>query len=476
MSQNSDFAALMESSTSPEQVRTQKRLRPGQVVEGPIVQIGKDCIFVDVGGVSEGRLERGEFEDKQGKLSVKVGDQVRASVVRVSDVMGPELTIALGRQGKGPLDVSALEAAKASGIPVTGSVQKAVKGGLEVTVGGVRAFCPASQIDASFIADLSTFEGQTLAFRVTEVRDGGRSVVLSRKALLEEERKRESQRLISELQVGNDYEATVSSVQKYGAFVELGAGVEGLVHVSELAHGRVERVEDVLNVGEKVQVKLLGLEPGEKGGTPRLRLSLKALIDAPVVITPEAGEVLEGTVSKLGSFGIFVDTVKGSGLVPVRELGIPKGADFRKQFPVGKVVQVVLVTRDDKGRNTFSIERVASVEERRNYRDFASQGQTQRAQSVEDKSMGSFGELLQRKLGIKPSPQPAATKVAEAKSLDAKPAVAKAAPPAVAKAAPPAEPKAAAPFYQSDAALPQARAASEGRGSRSDAGVLRRKS
>jgi small subunit ribosomal protein S1 len=464
MSENSDFASLMESSSSPEQVRTQMRLRPGQVVEGPIVQIGKDSVFVDVGTVSEGRIERAEFEDKQGKLSVKVGDRVRASVVRMSDVMGPELTVALGRgqgsrgQGKGPLDASALESARASGIPVTGLVQKAVKGGLEVTVGGVRAFCPASQIDATFIADLSTFEGQTLSFRVTEVRDGGRSVVLSRKALLEEERKRESQRLIEELQVGNDYEATVSSVQKYGAFVELGAGVEGLVHVSELTHGRVERVEDVLNVGEKVRVKLLGLEPAEKGGSPRLRLSLKALIDAPVVIIPEAGEVLEGTVSKLGSFGIFVDTSKGSGLVPVRELGIPKGADFRKQFPVGKVVQVVLVTRDEQGRITFSIERVASVEERRNYRDFAqtaSKGQANAGQSTPDASVGSFGELLQRKLGIKPS----------ATAPEAAPSPKVTAPaPAVPSGASAGNPSRAqsvktepAPFYQGDAALPAAK-------------------
>ncbi|HEX2731437.1 MAG TPA: S1 RNA-binding domain-containing protein [Polyangiaceae bacterium] len=442
MSQDSDFASLMESMSSPDQVRTAKKLRPGQVVEGPVVQIGKDSVFVDVGAVSEGRIERAEFEDKQGKLSIKVGDRIRASVVKVSDVMGPVLSVALGKgQGKAAIDVSVLENARSSGLPVSGSVQKAVKGGIEVLVGGIRAFCPASQVDSTFIADLATFEGQTLLFRVTEVRDGGRSVVLSRKAVLEEERKRGAERLIAELQVGNDYEATVMSVQKYGAFVELGAGVEGLVHVSELAHGRVERVEDVLNTGEKVRVKLLGLEPGEKGGSPRLRLSLKALIDAPVVVIPEAGEILEGTVSKLSQFGIFVDTAKGSGLVPVRELGIPKGADFRKAFPVGKVVQVVFVARDEQGRITFSIERVASVEERRNYRDFATRGQAGSAQPSET-SVGSFGALLQKKLGIKPSPAALAS-----------PATAAGLPPKA--AAPKAEAEAApAPFYQGDGAVP----------------------
>lgn len=478
MSQNSDFASLMESSSAPEQVRTSVRLRPGQVVEGPIVQIGKDSVFVDVGAVSEGRIERAEFEDKQGNLSVKLGDRIRASVVRVSDVMGPELTVALGRgQGKGTLDVSALESAKSSGIPVTGSVQKVVKGGLEVLVGGVRAFCPASQVDSTFIADLSTFAGQTLSFRVTEVRDGGRSVVLSRKAMLEEERKRESQRLIETLQVGNDYEATVASVQKYGAFVELGAGVDGLVHVSELAHGRVERVEDILTVGEKVRVKLLGIEPAEKGGAPRLRLSLKALIDAPVVIVPEVGEVLEGTVSKLGSFGVFVDTSKGSGLVPARELGIPKGADFRKQFPVGKVVQVVFLSRDEQGRVTFSIERVAGVEERRNYRDFASQGQAQRSDKQADKSVGSLGELLQRKLGIKPSEQPAVPPTDTRAQAEKAPAPVAARPVAATPAAREPAQGASAPFYQGDAALPPAaRPAPKRSGGGNDGGVTRRKS
>jgi small subunit ribosomal protein S1 len=397
----------MESSSSGQQGRSAKKLRVGEVVEGPIVQIGKDSVFVDVGGVTEARIERAELEDKQGQLKVKVGDRVRASVLKTSDVMGPVLTLALGRGNtRGGLDVGALESARDSGIAVSGNVQKAVKAGLEVLVGGVRAFCPASQVDNSFIADLSRFEGQTLAFRVLEVKDGGRSVVLSRKALLEEERKREAQRVVEQLQVGSDYEGTVVSVQKYGAFVDLGGGVEGLVHVSELAHARVDRVEDVLSPGEKVQVRLLALEPGEKAGQPRLRLSLKALVEAPKQIIPEAGEILTGVVSKLTTFGVFVDTPKGSGLVPSRELGIVRGSDHRKQFPVGKEVQVVLLSRDDGGRLTFSIERVAGVEERQNYRDFAEQGQKQKqhVQAQPERNVGSFGELLQKRLGITASP------------------------------------------------------------------------
>lgn len=397
MTERGDFASMMEATQAQGDGRVNKRLRTGAVVEGTIVQIGKDSIFVDVGATSEGRLERAELEDKNGNLPVKVGDRISATVSRMTD-NGPLLVLSLGRGGaKGQLDVASLENAKANAIPVEGSVQKAVKGGLEVTVGGVRAFCPASQVDVTFVKDLQPFVGQTLSFRVTEVRDGGRSVVLSRRALLEQARQQASVEVLSRLHVGGDYEGTVQSLQKYGAFIELGGGVEGLVHISELAHGRVDRVEDVLTVGEKVTVRVLAIDPTDKGPHPKLRLSLRAREAAPEVVVPAAGEILSGTVSKLSSAGVFVDTPKGTGLVPVRELGIPRGSDYRRSFPVGKEVQVVLVNAGG-GKLTFSISRVAGVEEEQNYSAFSqARGQRPAAQASD---LGSFGELLRQKLGL----------------------------------------------------------------------------
>ncbi len=435
-----DFASLMEGGPSAATGRASTKLRAGQLVEGTVVQISKDSVFVDVGATSEGRIDRGEFEDRAGELKIKVGDKVRASVVSVSDVTGPVLAVSLGKNQKGGIDVGALESAKESGVPVTGTVQKAIKGGVEVLVGSVRAFCPASQVDAAYVADLSTFEGQTLSFRVMEVKDNGRSVVLSRKALLEEERAREAERLLAELTVGSDFQGTVTSVQKYGAFIDLGAGIEGLVHVSELSHTRVDRVEDMLGVGEQVTVRLLALEPSDKGPFPKLRLSLKAREQAPESPSPEPGEVLEGTVSKVTSFGIFVDTKKGTGLVPARELGIPRGADHRKQFPPGKEVKVVLVNRDDSGKTTFSIARVAGVEERRNYREFTAQG---KSSATEAKAVGSFGELLQKKLGI----QPTAPKAPQARPVAAAAPAPAAGSEAAARAATAAEPSSDAPSH-----------------------------
>ena len=398
MSDGNDFASMMEAFGNPQADRGNRRLRVGEAVEGKVVQVGKDYVFLDVGATVEGRIDRGELEDKKGDLSVRVGDVLRARVASLSDLEGPKLVTALGRSGgKGAMDVATLESAKEHDLPVEGTVQKAVKGGLEVSIGGLRAFCPASQVDTGFISDLASFEGQQLSFRVLEVKEGGRKIVLSRRALLEKDRMRAGQEVLERLTVGGDFEGTVQSVQQYGAFVDLGGGVEGLIHISELAHGRVDRVEDVLTVGERVTVRILAIEPSDKGPFPKLRLSLRARTEAPEVAKLDASEVLTGTVSKLGAAGVFVETPKGTGLVPVRELGLPRGSDFRRSFPLGTEVQVVLVNQDNNGRLTFSISRVAGVEERRNYQDFAkSQGNA----TPQASSLGTFGALLASKLGL----------------------------------------------------------------------------
>jgi predicted RNA-binding protein with RPS1 domain len=167
----------------------------------------------------------------------------------------------------------------------------------------------------------------------------------------------------------------------------------------------------VLKVGEDVTVRLLAITPGEKGGAPKLRLSLRALTEASAPAPgaePERGEVLEGTVSQVTQYGVFVDTAKGKGLVPTRELGTPRNSDSRRMFPIGKVVSVVLVSKDAGRGLTFSMSRVADVEERQNYRDFA---RTQKSASREEPSggsLGTFGALLRERLDL-PEPAEAST-------------------------------------------------------------------
>jgi small subunit ribosomal protein S1 len=419
---SNDFASMMQQASGAENGRTSTRLRPGQAVTGSVVQIGHDCVFLDVGTTAEGRIDRRELEDDKGELKVRLGDSLKASVVSIDDVLGPKLTVAFGR-GRTRLDEGALEAARDARVAVEGVVGAAVKGGVEVRILGARAFCPASQLGTEFISDLSTLEGQKLEFLVTEVKNGGRDVIVSRKALLLAQQSRQSEDTISQLVVGNDYPAKVVSVQKYGAFVNLGGGVEGLIHISELTHGRVERVEDVLNVGEEITVRLLALQPGEKGGAPKLRLSLRALAEpAAAEAEPERGEVLEGTVSKVTPFGVFVDTAKGTGLVPTRELGTPRNSDNRRMFPIGKVVSVVLVSKDASRGVTFSMSRVANVEERQNYREFS---RAQKSHREEASPLGSFGALLRQELKL-PEPLPSATpaQAAPERSSAASPATA----------------------------------------------------
>ncbi|MFO0568650.1 MAG: S1 RNA-binding domain-containing protein [Polyangiaceae bacterium] len=380
-----DFASLMEASVKAGK-GTARRLKNGEVVEGVVVQVSGDSVFVDVGATKEARVPRLELEDREGNVRVKVGDRLRATVVD-QNADSPLLAIALG---KGGIDLSQLESARGSGAPVSGKVTKAVKGGLEVDVGGVRAFCPASQVELGYAADLAVYEGQTFEFKVIELKDGGRSVVLSRRALLEVERRAKEDALRESLTVGADLEGNVVSLSRHGAIVDVG-GVDGFVHISELAHRRVERPDDVVNVGDRVALRVLGVEQSDKG--LRVKLSMKARVDAPQTPAPAVDEVLTAVVVKSTGGGIIVSTPKGEGLVPHSELGLPPGSDHRRAYPAGRELKVVVVERDaSRGRLRFSAVGVARVEERQNYREFGSAGA--------GSGLGSLGDVFRKKLGL----------------------------------------------------------------------------
>ena len=404
-----DFASLMEASVKAGR-GTGRRLKNGEVVEGTVVQVSGDSVFVDVGATKEARVPRSELEDREGNVRVKVGDKLRATVVDQSTDT-PLLAVALGRTG---IDLAGLQTALETGTPVAGKVTKSVKGGLEVDVGGVRAFCPASQVELGYAADLAPYEGQTFEFKVIELRDGGRSVVLSRKALLELERRAREDALRETLVAGADLEGTVASLSKHGAIVDVG-GIDGFVHVSELSHKRVDRAEDVVNVGDRVAVRVLSVEQGDKG--LRVRLSMKARVDAPEVVAPQVDEVLDAVVVKAVGGGVVVSTAKGEGLVPVGELGLPPGSDHRRAFPVGRELKVVVVQRDAaRGRLRFSAVGVARVEERKNYRDFSGGAAG---------TLGNLGDVLRKKLGLPEAPPepPPATRTAEPAPRAAEPAL-----------------------------------------------------
>ncbi len=286
-----DFASLMRSS---DLWRTSARVvKNGDAVEGAVIQIGEEFVFVDLGGRADGRIDRGELLDSSARLRVKVGDLVRATVIDAGDPLGPLLATSFG---KGSIDASGIERARELQLPVEGAVLRLVKGGAEVDVAGVRAFCPASQLDVGRAEPTEAWVGRTERFAVLEVRDGGRSVVVSRRVLLEAEREVRQREAAERLLAGTDVQGTVTSIQKYGAFVDVG-GVEGLVHISELSSRRINKPEDVVKVGDAVKVRVLGTELTD--GALRVRLSMKALDQSP----EDFEEFARGRASGLGSLG-----------------------------------------------------------------------------------------------------------------------------------------------------------------------------
>jgi small subunit ribosomal protein S1 len=387
MASDDDFAALFEQALKSGKDEGTRQLERGQVVVGTVVAIGDDVVFVDVGTKSEGRVERNTLLDDKGNLRVAVGEKLRLTVVRTG---GREPTLLAASLGGGSIDAATLDLARQSGTPVEGEITKAVKAGLEVDVGGVRAFCPASQIEIGYAGDLAAYIGQRHFFRVLEVRDNGRSVVLSRKALLQAEREQKGAELLGRLAVGAEMDGIVQSIQPYGVFVDLG-GVEGMVHVSELAHNRVASPNDVVSVGEQVRVKLLSIEPNANGKGTRLSLSMKALVQPEAA--PSSDEILTGTVGRIEHHGIWVDTPQGGGFVPLAELGLPPGSDPKRGFQVGSTLEVVVVRRDNNGKLRLSVRGVAEAESRRNFRDFRS-GEGEKS----SRSLGSLGDLLRDKI------------------------------------------------------------------------------
>lgn len=317
------FAAMFEQE-APARARP-KRLRVGDKLEAVVVRVGKDAVFVEIDGKRQAFLEAAELREPDGSMSVAEGDVIRAHVVELDERRG---VVRLGRSMGKPGNVAALEQAKESGVAVDGKVTGVNKGGLDVDFGGVRAFCPMSQVDARRVedADVKALVGQTLSFVVTDVRDGGKNVVVSRRALLAREASEASARAMREIVPGAVLRGTVTGVRDFGAFVDLG-GAEGLIPRSEIAHDRSVAVSDALKAGDVVEVQvreIKDVEPTRPGGsTKKITLSLKALAEDPWAgLDLALGRVVEGTVTRSTDFGRFVRLAPGvEGLLHVSELG-----------------------------------------------------------------------------------------------------------------------------------------------------------
>jgi small subunit ribosomal protein S1 len=294
-----DFAAMFEASQKA------KRFDKGQTIEGTIVAIGPDVAFVNVGGKGEATIEIGELKDPDGALEVAVGDRIQAMVVSTAGGL-----VLSRRLARGAATDRQLENAFQTGLPVEGRVEKAVKGGYEVRIGHQRAFCPFSQIDVVRTVDPAAHEGRVYEFRIIEYKEGGKDLVVSRRALLEEQQRASAAEIREAIVPGAVMTGRVASVREFGAFIDLGGGIQGLLHVSEMGWSRIADPSQVMQPGEELTVKVLRVDDQKQ----KISLGLKQLSADPwstVQASYKAGDVVMGRVTRVTDFGAFVELEPG---------------------------------------------------------------------------------------------------------------------------------------------------------------------
>lgn len=331
-----DFGSLLAEMDSIKRVR----YNTGDKVLATLVHFNADTAFLALGQKAEASMELAELRDEDGELTCKVGDRVECFVLTGQG--GLRLTKKLGRQ---LVDWNLLESAKNSGLPVEGKIEKTCKGGYDISLAGIRAFCPQGQIDINYsIGQEESWVGKTELFFVTQVSASERNVVVSRRAYLEEIRRQNEVSLLAGLSIGDFIEGTVSRIADFGAFVDIN-GAEGLVPLSQISHGYVTSASDFVKIGDKVTVQISKIEADPKReGRMRIGLSLKAVMQDPYQEHHDelsAGVNLTGKIVRIEKYGVFVELFPGvDGLVHMSELSQFKGKDAAETLAVGKAIDV----------------------------------------------------------------------------------------------------------------------------------------
>ena len=334
----------------------------GDVVTGKVVRIDKDEVLVDIGYKSEGVIPSGELSIRKSvdtSEEVELGEEVDALVLTKEDQDGR--LILSKKRARFERAWRRIEAAAESGEPVIGAVIEVVKGGLIIDL-GVRGFLPASLVDIRRVPNLDEYLGQNIQCKVIELNRSRNNVVLSRRAVLEEERKEQRQAILERLQPGLIIEGQISNIVDFGAFVDLD-GIDGLIHISELSWSHVNHPSEILNIGDTVQVKVLDIDRDRQ----RISLGLKQTQEDPwqrVVDTYNVGDELEGTVTKVVAFGAFVEILEGvEGLVHISELAQQHVENPREIVQPGDEVKVKILEIDSERRRlSLSIKRVEGQE------------------------------------------------------------------------------------------------------------------
>jgi len=336
--QQDSFAELLGESSY-----LSERLEPGQKVKAKVISVSGDSVYVDLGGKSEGVIDLSEFVTEGGTLYIKEGDEIEAVFLSVQDGMRKLTTLI---HGYSSIHLNDIRNAHNAGLAINGEIRREVKGGFEIVIGGVRCFCPFSQIGLKG----SISPGQTFPFKVLEIKDEGRNIIVSRRALLEQEKQAQIDKLKETLDIGKDVTAKIRSIQKFGAFVDLG-GIDGLIPVSEISWARTNNPEDALSIGQEVTARVISLDWDKTC----LTLSIKATKPDPWATVAEKYTVdsrVNGTIVRLAPFGAFVNLEPGiDGLIHISNLGAGRRINHpREVVQVGQWIEAYILALDPVNR------------------------------------------------------------------------------------------------------------------------------
>lgn len=368
------------------------KLKPGDRIEAKIAGLSGESIFLDIGGKSEGILAASELADQEGNVTVEAGDTVKVFFLSNRDGSMVFTT----KVGAGQASMQELEDAFHSGIPVQGRVTSEIKGGFQVTVAGQRGFCPFSQMDVRRVEDTDVYIDNLFQFKIIEFSSNGRNMILSARAVLEEEREQQREVLMDSLEEGARIKGIVTSIREFGAFVDIG-GVDGLIPISELAWGQVDRVEDFLSQGQQVEVIVRKLD----WETDRISLSLKETLENPwdkAIEKYAVGSTHPGKISRLAQFGAFVTLEPGvDGLLHISKLGAGRKIHHpREVVEEGQEITIRIDSVDKEQKRIslapedFSDESASNGEKEETYKP-----------PVENKSLGTLADLFTASLNKK---------------------------------------------------------------------------
>lgn len=388
------FAELFKS----EENKKLRKLTPGEKLTAIVAGISGENIFLDVGGKSEGILEASELTDENGQITVAPGERIEVYFLQATK----SEEIFTTRLGSGS-SVAHLEEAWRNGIPVEGYVKAEIKGGFEITLGGnVRAFCPYSQMGLRRVEDAAAVYLDThMTFLISRFEEQGRNLVVSARALQEQERQQQKEALQETLEEGQTVEATITSIRDFGAFADLG-GVDGLIPVSEIGWSRVENIHDHFTLGQSVSVVIKSID-WEKD---RISLSYKETLADPwesFITEYPVGTTCVGTISQLKQFGAFVTLQEGvDGLIHISKLGGGRKINHpREAVEAGQDIEVIIEGVDEKERrislvpSDYQAPEDTEETERQEYKKYVA------TREKKEKSLGSLGELLKAKMAEK---------------------------------------------------------------------------